>query len=933
MTILLTFLSLSLFANSWTNSFYTDDSPYYLKLFSNGFIQRIRISNSDCYSFAGGEIVVQGHNRTYPLERIDSSNMHGWPTFYGLNQSNHCWFQARVGGIDLNKPDKNNYLIKLKSSNNEEFYFTGLHNSLFIQDRIKRASDNYKPWINLGPHGATLVDDGGVFFKIWEPVADAVDLFFYGSASPIRMHGNFPRGNNQRSHSVFIKEAKVNHQYYYRFIKNGSYEKAETANNYFSDIKIDPMTRHLTYDHKGGRFNGYINPRSVVTAPQYGVWKNDGRVFQRSSKNWDNWIIYQLWPATFVPTSNGNSVHTGNFDSVAGGLDYLTHLGVNAVEFLPVQESRFYVSWGYALDSLTAIESTLGGPEKLKRLVDQIHGRGLRVILDIVINHVNNSLIRDPLSRTVSSSKFYSGGTPWGPKPNFNNIMVRKWILDSLLSQMREYHIDGFRFDMTKYVYQNSPAGYRMLQELTHILKQNNPWFYNSAEELPDNVWITKPVNQNGAGFDSQWNDKFKNFFEHDLNYYRAYNRKANLLHLYEAMLGYSNHGKMQYLFFEPKTTVNYLGSHDFIGNKDTILRIVSNYRSTEIDAHNTFYRVRPLEDPDNPHEKFRMIHNDFTHSLGKLSYGILFSKPGSTLFFQGEEIASDINIENEWSYLGATRGNTTPSKNIDIHRYVNSHKMPWEYYSPLTRNTLNFLKPEEKMLFNGYHNFFKDMIKFKSINPELNMYNAYNIDIDYQNSIMTYQINSGHLRYFVIANFGNAQRNYWMKFPNGGTNNWWREFIDSSSRRYGGLTNQYNNIFTNWGGRPNLIRIAPTSFRIFVAERSPSVGQQLYLMNDLDGWRALEHLKLVDQGNGTLIADVGIKSDTNFNFKLATNDWNIAIGASTQKQDVYYRMKGGTQGVLSYDISGPNATNYLPAGNYRFIFNIYTFEYQFIKQ
>ena len=47
----------------------------------------------------------------------------------------------------------------------------------------------------------------------------------------------------------------------------------------------------------------------------------------------------------------------------------------------------------------------------------------------------------------------------------------------------------------------------------------------------------------------------------------------------------------------------------------------------------------------------------------------ILFTKPGSILFYQGEELGNNINIENEWSYLAAKNGNTEPSKDVDINR------------------------------------------------------------------------------------------------------------------------------------------------------------------------------------------------------------------------------------------------------------------------
>ena len=254
-----------------------------------------------------------------------------------------------------------------------------------------------------------------------------------------------------------------------------------------------------------------------------------------------------------------------------------------------------------------------------------------------------------------------------GPKPDFKNIMVRRWISDSLIALMREYHIDGYRFDMTSAVH-HAEGGYRFLQELNTLFKMNMPNFFSSAEELPDNIYITRPLEEGGVDFDAQWNDKFKNFFEENFNHYRANNRWVNVGPLKDAMIGYSDQSQYgDLLHFGPADrTVNYLGSHDFIGNKNPILRIVSDYLEQERADHNVFYQVNPLDGAD-PDKNFHQIHTDFTHSVGRLSYGILFTKPGNILFYQGEELANDINIENEWSYLNAKEGNTEPSQDIEV--------------------------------------------------------------------------------------------------------------------------------------------------------------------------------------------------------------------------------------------------------------------------
>ena len=102
-------------------------------------------------------------------------------------------------------------------------------------------------------------------------------------------------------------------------------------------------------------------------------------------------------PLTFNPKMVDGKYQPGTFKDILEKTDYITSLGVNTVEFLPINESRFYSTWGYALDSLFLVASEYGSKEQLKHLVDELHGKKLKVIFDVVINHINNYLLREPL--------------------------------------------------------------------------------------------------------------------------------------------------------------------------------------------------------------------------------------------------------------------------------------------------------------------------------------------------------------------------------------------------------------------------------------------------------------------------------------------------------------------------------------------------------
>ncbi len=922
------------YASSWVDSFYTDESSYYIKLSRTSFTQRFRLDRQHCDALDARIILRKDYlndknNRNMvkgvSFSKMSSSRLSSWPTLFGIDAADYCWYQATVSGLDLNSPQENDYIIQLNDSH-QTIFLAGHRDSLLIRKRLVSKNVAVNNWIDFAATGATPVSGGGVYFKIWEPTSERVDLFLNLSSDHISMK----RSSDGRYHVRYVSSASVGDSYHFKFVKNGKYESLEVGNNdRYSSIKVDPMAKKISYQAKGGRYNGYVRPQAVVTElPPLKSWSNDSKIQNILNSDWNNWIIYQLWPLTFNPMKQWNEYQGGTFNDIHQKIDYLVDLGINTVEFLPVGESRFKATWGYALDSLTAIETTLGTPEDLKRIIEALHSRGIRVIFDIVINHVNNDLIRDPLTEHNQRSKYFGGNTVWGPKPDYKKIEVRRWIMDSLLSLMRDYHVDGFRFDMTANIYGDGPYntfnadGYQLLQEINQTLMQNSPSFFSVAEELPDNVWITKPVRSEGAGFDSQWNDKFKNFFEKSFNNYRDNRRWVDLYPLQSSMQGYSNHSHYgnDQLFGKPYQSLNYLGSHDFIGNKNPILRIVSDYMGEESDAHNQFYRVRPLEDPYNTHDNFRLIHNDFTHSVARLCYGILFTKPGPLLFYQGEEIGQDINIENEWSYVAARRNNTEPTKDVDIDRYVGSHRMPWEYHNPGTRGDLSFLSESERKLFWGQRYFFQDMIAFRKAYSGINDSHAYNVRVDSGNSLITYQIKGDEKEFFVIANFGDSHDSFWVDFPRPKRGSWWKERVNSSSITYGGESDRYNNVISNVIGRKNMIRLGGSTMMLFQANSAPEISKTLYLMSDLNGWQAKENHKLKCATSDECYVDFRVTNSGQHQFKLATSNWHVEMGIASDE-------------FFSYAPGASNVDQYLRAGKYRMIFNAKTFGYKFIKR
>lgn len=160
-------------------------------------------------------------------------------------------------------------------------------------------------------------------------------------------------------------------------------------------------------------------------------------------------------------------------NDIVTGLDHIKDLGVTHVQLLPfydfatesVDETRLdepQYNWGYDPKNYNVPEGSYATdpyrPEvrirELKQMIQTFHDEGLRVIMDVVYNHVYDGylvnftkLVPGYYLRYTSERKF-SNGSGCGNDTASERKMMRKFIVDSILHWVKEYHIDGFRFDL-----------------------------------------------------------------------------------------------------------------------------------------------------------------------------------------------------------------------------------------------------------------------------------------------------------------------------------------------------------------------------------------------------------------------------------------------------------------------------------------------------
>lgn len=100
---------------------------------------------------------------------------------------------------------------------------------------------------------------------------------------------------------------------------------------------------------------------------------------------WETAAFYQIYPQTFLDTGVGKA-GTGDFAGIEKKLDYLKDLGIDALWLTPIFESS-YASFGYDITNYEAVDTRYGSQADFKRLVDAVHAKGLKIIVDFVPNH------------------------------------------------------------------------------------------------------------------------------------------------------------------------------------------------------------------------------------------------------------------------------------------------------------------------------------------------------------------------------------------------------------------------------------------------------------------------------------------------------------------------------------------------------------------
>lgn len=282
----------------------------------------------------------------------------------------------------------------------------------------------------------------------------------------------------------------------------------------------DPYAEELT---KLSGYRGLFHIRDFERVRLPFLWGNDMPPSGRLSEN-NEIVIYEL-PMRWVDGDLDRDVGLGTFERATfERLDGLAKLGINCIELLPVQDSMDTLNWGYGTRFFFAPDWDLGSAFDLKLFIKRCHQRGIRVILDLVMNHARGCpladlapdwyFLRDPREELDPNGDPRPGwgGAPFRyRRPVDGDFPARKLQFDVAEYLIREYHVDGFRLDEFKGI-----DNYQFVQEFKEhahsVHRQAFPDrpFIVIAEDSWRRREITWPVYQGRTVVDSMWDFDFR---------------------------------------------------------------------------------------------------------------------------------------------------------------------------------------------------------------------------------------------------------------------------------------------------------------------------------------------------------------------------------------------------------------------------------------
>ena len=580
-----------------------------------------------------------------------------------------------------------------------------------------RQGTHFNLYDKLGAHLHRVDNEAGVLFAVWAPNAERV--FVVGDFNDWKPERCALRARSDGSGiwEGFVPGIGQGTVYKYHIVSR--------YNGYHVD-KADPFA-----------FRSEAPPRtaSVVWDLEF-AWDDHAWMEQRQHGDAQHMprTFYEIHAGSWrrVPEDDNRSL---SYRELAHSLgDYVHHMGYTDVEFMPLTEHPFYGSWGYQTTGYFAPTARYGTPQDLMYLIDHLHQRGVRVILDWVPSHFPSD--EHGLSYFDGTNLFEHADPKRGYHPEWNSYIfnhgryeVRAFLISSAMFWLSKYHLDGLRVDAVAsmlyldYARQegewipNQHGGRENIEAIEFLRKLNEsvyrdfPGAVTIAEESTSWPMVSRPTYVGGLGFGMKWNmgwmhDTLQYFSQDPI--YRPYHHDQLTFSIW-------------YAFFE--NFVLSLSHDEVVYGKGSLLRKM----------------------PGDDWQKMANL---------RALFGYMYGHPGKKLLFMGNDFAQ----WNEWNH----------ETSLDWHLLDN----------PLHLGMQRWVR--------DLNHYYRDQTALHELDFDQDGFEWMDCH-DSQNSVISFvrRARSGNDIILVVCNFTPVPRhNYLIPTPRGG---WWHEDINSDAEIYGG--------------------------------------------------------------------------------------------------------------------------------------------------
>lgn len=393
----------------------------------------------------------------------------------------------------------------------------------------------------MGAHFITENRKRGVRFTTWAPRASKIYVIGDFNNWELKEEYSMEKINERGIWSLFLPKLEEGIKYKFAVAN-------ECGNN--TVYKADPYA-----------FKSELRPNtaSVLTKIKSFRWGDKRWLNKREKEGLDNkpMNIYELHLGSWK-RKDGEFMTYEEISEVL--VEYIKEMGYTHVEFMPINEHPLDASWGYQGVGYYSVTSRYGDLNGLKTLINKLHKNNIGVLLDWVPSHFckdEHGLFMFDGSPTYEYEAWWKANNEGWGTCNFDlgRPEVKSFLFSNAMYWINEFHIDGLRVDaVSNMLYLDYGREYgewepniyggngnleaiAFLKELNTIIKKEGKGAITVAEESTSWEGITKPVEEDGLGFDYKWNMGWMNdtlsYIELDPIYRKYHHNKMNFSMMY----------------------------------------------------------------------------------------------------------------------------------------------------------------------------------------------------------------------------------------------------------------------------------------------------------------------------------------------------------------------------------------------------------------